>query len=574
MLQIYEIKLDVGQPEDVIPGRILDKLHLDERVWTVSGWRPVKKSVDARDKGRIQWVYALRFSLKRTDGKRVDESRLVEQAKAHKVRLEIAAEANYIIPKVHGDAGFRPVVVGFGPCGIFAAYVLAKAGLRPIVLERGRPIEERTYHVDAFWKYGILKENSNVLFGEGGAGTFSDGKLTTGTSDPRKTFVLETFAAAGGGEDILYLGKPHLGTDVLKTVVQRLRKEIISLGGEVRFGQKMVGVGTSPNGCVAKVLIEVIDRETAPNANKKSEHIVEIDAEQVILAIGHSARDTVRELYAHGVTMEQKPFSMGVRIQHPQELINESQYGKDYRQKYSRSPSCAFVLPAAEYKLSCKASDGRGVYTFCMCPGGQVVAASSEPGTICTNGMSERARDGAFANSAVLVDVRPADFGSDHPLAGIDVQRKSEEAAYAFRQELLEAGGVTINRNDGEETHEYTPLQESIREFAGANSLLTKCLPDFVTQGIREALPVFGRRISGFDGEAAQLFGPETRSSSPVRILRDETLQSSIPGLYPCGEGAGYAGGIMSAAVDGIKAAEQILEFAPPVIPATERSEG
>jgi uncharacterized FAD-dependent dehydrogenase len=316
--------------------------------------------------------------------------------------------------------------------------------------------------------------------------------------------------------------------------------------------------------------------------------------------------------------MEQKPFSMGVRIQHPQELINESQYGQDYRQKYSQSsglPASAAtrpvlsvannysraansdsrptapVLPAAEYKLSCKASDGRGVYTFCMCPGGQVASASSEPGTICTNGMSERARDGAFANSAVLVDVRPSDFGDDHPLAGIDFQRKSEEAAYALRQELLEAGCVTINRNDsvtstrcgtetamghafgnsaeaareyvpengGEAIHEYTPLQETIREFAGAYSLLAKCLPDFVTQGIREALPVFGRRISGFDGEAAQLFGPETRSSSPVRILRDETLQSSIPGLYPCGEGAGYAGGILSAAVDGIKAAEQIL---------------
>jgi uncharacterized FAD-dependent dehydrogenase len=544
MLQIYEIKLGVDQGEELLPIRILDKLHLDSRVWVVAEWQPVKKSLDARDKGRIHWIYNLRFSLRRADGNKVYEEQLLKQARAQKVRLEKPADEAYVIPEVFGHDGLRPVVVGFGPCGIFAAYVLAKAGLRPIVIERGRPVEERTHHVDAFWRYGILKEDSNVLFGEGGAGTFSDGKLTTGTSDPRKNFVLQTFAAAGGGDDILYLSKPHLGTDILKTVVQSLRREIISLGGEVLFGQKLVGCGTGQDGKVNKIIIEKADPAHTGAV------VSEIAADQVILAIGHSARDTIRKLCEHGLTMEQKPFSMGVRIQHPQEMIDQSQYG---------GSASLPKLPAADYKLSCKASDGRGVYTFCMCPGGQVVAASSAPGTICTNGMSERARDGTFANSAILVDVRPADFGGGHPLDGIGFQQKAEAAAYALRHELL-TGETSETSETAETANEYTPLRETIREFTGAHSLLAKCLPDFVTRGIREALPVFGRRIGGFDGEDALLFGPETRSSSPVRLLRGETMQSNIPGIYPCGEGAGYAGGIMSAAVDGIKAAEQILK--------------
>lgn len=572
MLQIYDIELALDQSQEVLAQRVLSKLHLDSDVWTVTDLKLVKKSVDARDKGRIRWVYTLRFSLKRTDGAAVDEEQLVRQARSRKVKLEIFSGADYAIPLVSKQEGPRPVVVGFGPCGIFAAYLLAKAGLRPIVLERGRPVEERIRHVAAYWEDGILREDSNVLFGEGGAGTFSDGKLTTGIGDGRKTFVLKTFAAAGGGEDILYLAKPHLGTDVLTVVVSNLRREILSLGGELRFGQKLVGIGADASGRVSHVIVKPVYPES-PNAGSATGNRYQLEAKQVVLAIGHSARDTTRELFASGLVMQQKPFSMGVRIEHPQKLINESQYGTS-----SRNP----VLPVADYKLSCKAGNGRGVYTFCMCPGGQVVAASAEAGTICTNGMSARARDGHWANSAVLVDVRPTDFENDHPLAGMDLQRAVEEKAFALRQELLRAAtadkmaaastmattGKTVVASKiatntmaaaSKTVHAYTPLCETISDFIGGQSLLARCLPDFVTQGIKDALPCFGRKIRGFDGETAKLYGPETRSSSPVRFLRDETMQGNIRGVYPCGEGAGYAGGIMSAAVDGIKAAEHII---------------
>ncbi|MDR0854273.1 MAG: NAD(FAD)-utilizing dehydrogenase [Clostridiales Family XIII bacterium] len=538
MLQIYDVKLDVRKDEKALPFQILSKLHLDDRIWGVSDWKPVRKSLDARDKERLRWVYTVRFSLKRTDGKKVDEARILEQATSRKVKIEISAENNYSIPLIQGYDGPRPVIVGFGPCGIFAAYVLAKAGLCPIVLERGRSIEERAHHVEAYWKDGILREDSNVLFGEGGAGTFSDGKLTTGIGDARKTFVLETFSGLGGGDEILYLGKPHLGTDVLKSVVRNLRNAIISLGGEIRFGQKLTQICVDETGVLTKVISE--NTQAAAGAEAKDKTITEIETDDLVLAIGHSARDTAKALLEQGLIIEQKPFSMGVRIQHSQELIDRSQYGKEYDKKYGK-------LPAAEYKLSCKAADGRGVYTFCMCPGGEVVAAASEAGTICTNGMSERARDGQFSNSAILVDVRTTDFESSHPLAGMEFQRKVEEKAFAIRQELLETGNA------------YTPLAETVKEFSSEESILAKCLPSFITDGVTDALPIFGRKIAGFDDERAQLFGPETRSSSPIRILRDEHLQANIPGVYPCGEGAGYAGGIMSAAVDGIKAAEQII---------------
>ena len=535
MLQINEIKLDINQSESILAKKILEKLRLNDNDWFVSECLPVKKSLDARDKERLRWIYTLRFSLGRTDGNKVYEDQIIKHGKARNVRINTYKKYDYEIPAIQNYGGKRPVVIGFGPCGIFAAYVLAFAGLRPIVLERGRPVEERIHHVDAYWKDGFLRENSNVLFGEGGAGTFSDGKLVSGIGDLRKTFVLETLAANGGGKDILYLSKPHLGTDILKTVVKNLRNDIISFGGEIVFGQKLIDIKTGPDNKITGVITETTHPES------EFPDITEIDTDNVVLAIGHSARDTIEKLFDRGLMMEQKPFSMGARIQHQQKTINKSQYGKS-----ASNPS----LPAADYKLSCKTGSGRGVYTFCMCPGGQIIAASSEHGTICTNGMSERARDGDHANSAVLADVTPADFESDHALAGIQLQLKVERLAYATRQQLLREDGV----------NEYSPISETIKDFMGESSKLAKILPDFVTQSIKEALPLFGKRLEGFSDEDAILVGPETRSSSPVRILRDATMQSNVPGLYPCGEGAGYAGGIMSAAVDGIKAAEQILD--------------
>jgi uncharacterized FAD-dependent dehydrogenase len=460
----------------------------------------------------------------------------------------------------------RPVIAGFGPCGIFAAYVLAKAGLRPIVLERGKPVDERSRDVARYWKHGTLDPNSNVLFGEGGAGTFSDGKLTTGTSDPRKAFVLETLAAAGAGDHILTDAKPHIGTDVLRKVVKRLRSEIINAGGEIRFNTILSGIGLDESGDLCGVETrsgarpdceEIVIPGSTRNPSVDTEEQIQshpeiIDTNTLILAIGHSARDTYEMLYESGVKFTQKPFSMGVRIEHPQRVINDSNYGADFEKHYGMTLNEA-SLPPAEYKLSHKTADGRGVYTFCMCPGGEVVAAASEPDGVFSNGMSNSARDGEYANSAVLVDVRRSDFGSDHPLAGVEFQRKYERLA-----------AITISHAKKRDSSQNDSLSmllptETLHAFNESGSILSKCLPDFVTDSIREALPKFGKRIEDFGAPDARLYGPETRSSAPVRIPRDENGVSNIGGVFPVGEGAGYAGGIMSAAVDGIKAAEVVI---------------
>ncbi|MDR1953965.1 MAG: NAD(FAD)-utilizing dehydrogenase [Clostridiales Family XIII bacterium] len=535
MPHINEIKLRPGEDISVIPDRIIEKLGLDKNSWCVTNRKITRKSIDARNKRRIRFVYAVQFDLEEMGDEQGKTSPALER-----LQREESPKPSYTLPKaVAASPPMRPVVAGFGPCGIFAAYALAKAGLRPIVLERGRPVEERSRHVAAFWKDGILNENSNVFFGEGGAGTFSDGKLTTGIGDIRKAFICETFAEAGGGEELLYLSRPHLGTDILRTVIRNLRNAVLDAGGDIRFGCKLAGIGTDMHGRLKTVVTENVDRETA------SRDFDEIETDRLVIAIGHSARDTLRILHGHGIAMEQKPFSMGIRIEHPQQLINESQYGRDFESIYGMSYRDA-ELPAAEYKLSHRCADGRGVYTFCMCPGGQVIAAASESQGICTNGMSERARAGAYANSAVLVDVRPEDFGSDHPLAGFALQREIESRAFAISA-----------ANDS--VHGYLPLTETLAIFGGSDSALAQCLPEFIARDIREALPVFARRLAGFDAADTRIYGPETRSSSPVRIPRDAAMQSNIRGLYPCGEGAGFAGGIMSAAVDGLKVAEQII---------------
>jgi uncharacterized FAD-dependent dehydrogenase len=548
--RIHEIKLRIGEDWSLVPNKILRKLRAGDG-WRIRDVRVARRSVDARDTADIRFVYAVDFAFDNADG-----SGLIEKAKKRGVRVAPVPDSRYVIPEVfaacegrppesrdaRADAPVtektesasgtvpeakRPVIIGFGPCGIFAAYVLARAGLRPIVFERGKPVDERALDVAAYWQTGELDENSNVLFGEGGAGAFSDGKLTTGIGDIRKAFVLETLAGAGGGNELTTDARPHIGTDVLRGVVKNLREEIISLGGDVRFSTKFTAFDTDENNSICRVRCE-----------RLSGGIESVDTDAVILAVGHSARDTYRALLGQGVECTPKPFSVGLRIEHPQKLINDARYGAEFEKLYGMTLSEA-GLPPAEYKLSSKCLDGRGVYTFCMCPGGEVVAAASERGGVTSNGMSNNARSGEYANSALLVDVRVDDFTSAHPLAGVEFQRTWERAAYSAADSLL-------------------PV-ETLGEFMGEHSVLASCLPDFAVRGIREALPVFGKHIEGFDAPDAKLYGPETRSSSPVRIPRGETMQSAVTGLYPCGEGAGYAGGIMSAAIDGIKAAERII---------------
>jgi uncharacterized FAD-dependent dehydrogenase len=517
MYRIFEIKLRAGEDESLLPGKIMKKLRARNGLG-ITEWRIARRSLDARDKRDIRYVYAVDFELAG------DGDAIIARARSHGVKIESVNEEAYVIPRAGDNASnkLRPVIAGFGPCGIFAAYVMAKAGLRPIVIERGRSVDERTLDVAKYWKTGDLDESSNVLFGEGGAGAFSDGKLTTGIGDARKSFVLATLAGAGGDPNILIDAHPHIGTDVLRRVVKNLREEIISLGGEVQFSTRLVAFETNTAGILSKVTCE------------NNEGLYELETDKLVLAIGHSARDTYEMLLANNIEIVQKPFSIGLRIEHRQSLIDTAMYG-----------AANHGLPPAEYKLSTKCLDGRGVYTFCMCPGGEVIAAASEPNGVCANGMSNHARSGKYANSAVLADVRTDDFASSHPLAGMEFQRKWERAAFDIAKRQA--------------TESLLPM-ESLADFCGADSRLANCLPDFAVRDIREALPFFGKKIRGFDVPDARLYGPETRSSAPVRITRaKETMQSSISGIYPCGEGAGFAGGIMSAAVDGIKVAEVII---------------
>ncbi len=494
MYRIHQIKMRPGDDLSRIPLLIRRKLRMPDLV--ISHWKVVKESIDARDKKNIKLVYSVDFSC--------DTS----------LDLDLAPEVSYRNPMVEIKPKNRPIIVGLGPCGLFAALILSRAGLRPIVLERGKPVEERWEDVKRYWKTGIPDPDSNVQFGEGGAGTFSDGKLTTGTHDPRIRKVLEEFATAGGGNDILYKQKPHIGTDVLRTVVSNLRKEIIDAGGEVRFASRVESFLVREGALSGVVLV---DGEI-------------LHTEHLILAIGHSSRDTFRTLEAEGVPMEPKPFSMGVRVRHLQEDINRAQYG---------DPTLAEVLGPAEYKLSHRCKNGRGVYTFCMCPGGEVISAATEKDTVVVNGMSFHARDGRYANSGLLVDVRIEDYSveKDDPLVGMEFQRKYERIAFA------EGGG--------------RPPQTTYEEFS--DSAVSRSLPDFVVDSITEAMPYLGRKLKGFDKSDTLMVGVETRSSSPVRILRDKTGESTIKGLFPAGEGAGYAGGIVSAAVDGIRAAEAVI---------------
>ena len=494
--QIREIKLAVDEDQALIPEKIARKLGIKKS--DVLACKVVRESLDCRKKQAIKKVYTVDFASEK------------------ELSLPVAPDNSYQLPKATLDRSSKIVVVGFGPCGIFSALLLAQLGYKPVVLERGHEVDRRQEEVNAFWRGGPLNPESNVQFGEGGAGTFSDGKLTTGINDPLCRKVLTELHRFGGPDDILYKNKPHIGTDLLRGIVKGIRQEIIRLGGQICFSSKLVDLEID-RGKIKSVTVE--------SGSQK----YQLACDKLILAMGHSARDLFRTCLDKGLGMEQKAFSIGARIEHPQTLINGAQYG---------DPALAKLLGAADYKLNCLTEDKRGVYTFCMCPGGRVIVASSTPGQLVSNGMSYHARAGAFANSALLVDVRKTDFASSQPLAGLEFQEKWESLAYQL-------------------STTYKLLETDLKGFA--SSPLAKALPAFASQSILEALPRLDQKLKGFAGEEARLLGPETRSSSPVRFYRDKNFEANIKGIYPAGEGAGYAGGIMSAAVDGLKVAAAIV---------------
>jgi len=484
----------------------------------------VRRSIDARKKPDVKVVYTIDVVV---DG---NENKILKFSGCK--RATIAPISYYKPPKATSASKKRPVVVGFGPAGMFCALILAMAGQRPIVLERGEDAQSRHKKVEKFWQTGELDTRSNVQFGEGGAGTFSDGKLNTGVNNPRIGWILEKFVEFGAQEDILFDAKPHVGTDVLLNVVRNLRNRVIELGGEVRFNSQVVNI-RSETGFLTG--LELLDGT-----------IVECDT--AVFAIGHSARDTFTMLHQQGISMESKPFAMGVRIEHKQSLIDVSQYGCE-------NPA----LPPADYKLVQHLADGT-VYTFCMCPGGYVVAAASEAGGVVTNGMSYADRAGENANAALLVTVNPKDFAGDSPLAGMYWQRDIENTAYEVGGGgyLAPAQGVGdfLAGKASEGPGEVKPTYRPGVIWCDLHTVL----PEKITRSLKEALPMLEGNLKGFASDDAVLTAPETRSSSPVRINRGEDKQSvTLRGLYPCGEGAGYAGGIMSAAIDGIQIAEAII---------------
>lgn len=540
MLLINQIKMKPGYTNNALFKRVASILKVFPE--DIVDFSIERQSIDARKKPDIFYVLSVRVKLKSEEG-------ILRKLDNPNVTKYDVKEYDYS-PCGKSSLSSRPVVVGAGPCGLFAALYLAEKGYKPIVIERGFDVDTRTEHVEKFWNGEELKPNSNVLFGEGGAGTFSDGKLNTLVKDKygRNKEVLRRFVEFGADPSIMYDAKPHVGTDVLKTVVKNISSRIRSLGGEFRFNAEMTDIVIKNNQLVGIKINGFID----------------LPCEVCVLAIGHSARDTFRMLYDKGITMEQKDFAVGFRVEHPQSMINKELYFDD--------EEVLKQLPPASYKLAYKADNERGVYSFCMCPGGYVVNASSEKERLCVNGMSYSKRDGRNANSAIVVTVSSKDYNSEHPLAGIDFQRKIEENAYKvgngsipvqlysdFKSDVL--GIPNFDIIDNVFDIEFSPSIKGSYTIGKLSNILPKELNETIVEGMEH----FNKIIPGFAGEKAILSGVESRTSSPVRIVRDETMESlGLRGLYPCGEGAGYAGGITSAAMDGIKVYEKISSvFAP-----------
>ena len=526
MLKLEQVKLEPGQPEELLAGKAAHMLRIPtEDILDLS---VLRRAVDARQPLRLVYTLAVQVRGEKAVLRRCRDKSVTVYAPEYYTPPCPAAK----------DPDTPPVVVGAGPAGLFAALILANAGRRPILLERGQPVEQRQKDVAAFWAGGQLNTESNVQFGEGGAGAFSDGKLNTGTKDLRHRWILEQLVSCGAPESILIDARPHVGTDRLHIALKNLRRRRLDLGADIRFGHRLEGI-EAPEGELAALVV------SGPEGSYR------LPARQLILALGHSARDTVEMLYDRGLSMEAKPFAVGVRIEHLQSHIDAVQY-----KEYAGHPA----LPVSTYKLSCHLPGGRSVFSFCVCPGGEVVAAASERERTVTNGMSEYARDGENINGGLLVNVTPEDFGSGHPLAGIAFQRKLESAAYAlgggdYRAPAQRVGDFLAGRpsvGPGRVHPSYRP---------GVTwTDLRRCLPPFVADTIAGALPLLGQKLRGYDDPDAVLTAVESRSSSPVRIPRDGTCQSSLRGLYPCGEGAGYAGGILSAAADGMHCAEQLCQ--------------
>ncbi len=521
MIRINQMKLKPEEPESLIQKKIVEMLKIKEN--QLISWKIVKKSIDAR-KNQVFYVYTVDVAL---------EPHLY---KLKAIRSKYSIVEDSLPKKIYNPyVGHRPIIIGSGPSGLFCGLLLSLHGAKPIIIERGKKVEERIKDVDLFWNQGLLNPESNVQFGEGGAGTFSDGKLNTLIRDKegRSRWVLQEMVKAGAPEEILIWSKPHIGTDRLRRVVINIRKAIENKGGTFLFEEKMTD-------------IEKLNNQGVVVKTNKGQHI----SQTVIIAVGHSARDTVEMLGRH-ITLTQKPFAIGLRIEHPRQMIDEWQYGIQSKKN---------LLPAADYKLVHHCRNGRTVYTFCMCPGGVVTASSSEIGTVVTNGMSYYARDQENSNSAVLVNINPEDFGGSHVTAGFDFQRKLERKAFE-----LGGGGYFAPIQcfgDFKERVLTTQVGNIKPSYQPGTTLsnLTTLLPDYVTEALLEGIDQFGRKINGFNREDAILSGVETRSSSPVRMVRDERMMSSLEGVHVIGEGAGYAGGIMSAAMDGMKVAEMILE--------------
>ncbi len=528
MLRITELKLPLDHADEELRPALVQRLGIDSA--ELLDFTLFKRSYDARKKSsELQFIYTIDFEVR-------DEAALLKRL-SHDKHLTPAPDVSYkVVGHAPADLAERPLVVGFGPCGIFAGLLLAQMGFKPIILERGKEVRQRTKDTWGLWRKNVLNPESNVQFGEGGAGTFSDGKLYSQIKDPKfhGRKVLHEFVKAGAPEEILYVSKPHIGTFRLTGVVENMRQQIIALGGEVRFEQKVTDL-LIDDGQLHGVMLGNGER---------------IDSKHVILALGHSARDTFRMLHGRGVYMEAKPFSVGFRIEHPQGLIDRARLGN-----YAGHPK----LGAADYKLVHHARNGRSVYSFCMCPGGTVVAATSEPNRVVTNGMSQYSRNERNANSGIVVGITPDEDYPGSPLAGIELQERLESHAYIMGGENYEAPAQLVGDFiAGKASTQLGDVEPSYKPGVKLTDL-ADALPAFAIEAIREALPAFDKQIRGFSQHDAVLTGIETRTSSPLRITRGADMQSlNVKGLFPAGEGAGYAGGIMSAGVDGIRIAEAL----------------